>query len=162
MPEPPTTGHPCRRAHGAGLSRLRGQSDGGGRQEFPHETWCGPHEVVCAVREVHAGREYLDVVFAQRVAVGYLRQEGSLVDKLTDREVDVLLLILRGRTVSEISDILCLAGKNRGASPRNIRSKLNGADCFHGLFLWKQSWHPSRRQFRREGEAQGGARRIRD
>jgi two-component system, NarL family, invasion response regulator UvrY len=82
-------------------------------------------ELVNAIRKVYAGGSYLDSEIAQRVALAQIRDEGSPVDKLSDREIDVLLLMLRGHTTAEISDKLALAAKTVEHHRRSIRQKLN-------------------------------------
>jgi two-component system invasion response regulator UvrY len=82
-------------------------------------------ELVNAIRTVHAGGNYLDSEIAQRIALAHIRDEGSPVDKLSDREIDVLLLMLRGHTTAEISETLALAAKTVEHHRRSIRQKLN-------------------------------------
>jgi len=82
-------------------------------------------ELVNAIRKVYAGGNYLDSEMAQRMALAHIREEGSPVDKLSDREIDVLLLMLRGHTTAEISEKLALAAKTVEHHRRSIRQKLN-------------------------------------
>jgi len=82
-------------------------------------------ELVAAIRAVHARREYLDSAVAQKVALGHLRQEGSPIDKLRDREVDVLLLMLRGQIAAEISATLDMSPNTVEHHRRAIRLKFN-------------------------------------
>ena len=82
-------------------------------------------ELVNAIRKVYAGGNYLDSEMAQRMALAHIRDEGSPVDKLSDREIDVLLLMLRGHTTAEISEKLALAAKTVEHHRRSIRQKLN-------------------------------------
>lgn len=82
-------------------------------------------EIVSAIHKVYAGGNYLDSEIAQRMALAYIRDQGSPIDKLSDREIDVLLLMLRGHTMAEISDTLKLAAKTVEHHRRSIRQKLN-------------------------------------
>ena len=82
-------------------------------------------ELVNAIRKVYAGGNYLDSEMAQRMALAHIREEGSPVDKLSDREIDVLLLMLRGHTTAEISEKLALAAKTVEHHRRSIGQKLN-------------------------------------
>jgi two-component system invasion response regulator UvrY len=81
--------------------------------------------LVNAIRTVHAGGNYLDSEMAQRMALAHIREEGSPIDELSDREIDVLLLMLRGHTMAEISETLALAAKTVEHHRRSIRQKLN-------------------------------------
>ena len=76
-----------------------------------------------AIRLVHAGQQYVDASLAQQIALDQLRQSETPVDKLSDREMDVLLLLLRGLTGSEISQTLSLASKTVEHHRRSIRAK---------------------------------------
>ncbi len=82
-------------------------------------------ELVSAIRKVYAGDNYLDSEMAQRMALAHIHDQGSPIDRLSDREVDVLLLMLRGQTTAEISDTLKLAAKTVEHHRRSIRQKLN-------------------------------------
>ena len=82
-------------------------------------------ELVNAIRKVYAGGNYLDSEMAQRMALAHIRDEGSPVDKLSDREIDVLLLMLRGHTTAEVSEKLALAAKTVEPHRRSIRPKLD-------------------------------------
>ena len=82
-------------------------------------------EIVSAIHKVYAGGNYLDSEIAQRMALAHIRDQGSPIDKLSDREIDVLLLMLRGHTMAEISDTLKLAAKTVEHHRRSIRQKLN-------------------------------------
>jgi len=82
-------------------------------------------EIVSAIHKVYAGGNYLDSEIAQRMALAHIRDQGSPIDKLSDREIDVLLLMLRGHTMAEISGILKLAAKTVEHHRRGIRQKLN-------------------------------------
>lgn len=82
------------------------------------------HELLRTIRKVHGGGRYVDSRVAQRIALEHLRPGDAPVDRLSEREVDVLLLMLRGMTATEISDTLSLSGKTVEHHRRNIRHKL--------------------------------------
>ncbi len=83
------------------------------------------HEVVRTIRKVHGGLTYVDSNLAQRIALDHLRLDETPVDTLSDREIEVLLLMLRGLTAAEISQTLSLSGKTVEHHRRSIRTKLN-------------------------------------
>ena len=75
------------------------------------------------IRETEIGRNQ-DAGF---LALEYLRQGEASIDQLSDREVDILLFMLRGLTAAEISDKLALAGKTVEHHRQSIRRKMNVA-----------------------------------
>jgi two-component system invasion response regulator UvrY len=101
-------------------------------------------ELVRTIRKVHTGRCYVDAGLAQKVAIEQLRQGVNSVDQLSDREVDVLLLMLRGLTAAEISDMLALAGKTVEHHRRSIRRKLDVAtDAQLGVVAARYGFDPT-------------------
>jgi DNA-binding NarL/FixJ family response regulator len=73
-------------------------------------------EVVQAVREVHKGDCYFSQKISSRLIDSIVWQlcndEGeSQLDKLNPREIEVLQLVVEGKTSSEIADILSLSPK---------------------------------------------------
>jgi two-component system invasion response regulator UvrY len=102
------------------------------------------HELTRSIRKVYAGRHYVDAGLAQRIALEYLRQGEAPVDQLSDREVEVLLLMLRGLTAAEISDTLSLAGKTVEHHRRSIRRKLDVAtDAQLGVVAARYGFDPT-------------------
>jgi len=101
------------------------------------------HELVRTIRKVHTGRCYVDAGLAQKIAIEQLRQGVTSVDQLSDREVDVLLLMLRGLTAAQISDTLSLAGKTVEHHRRSIRNKLDVAtDAQLGVVAARYGFDP--------------------
>ena len=83
-----------------------------------------PHVLVEAVLAVARGKKYLSPDVAQSIALG----EGAAYSHgLTQREFDVLRLIIQGRTVQEIADALGLNAKTVANHQTAVRQKL-GAD----------------------------------
>ena len=102
------------------------------------------HELVRTGRRDYAGRSYVDASLAQRIALEHLSQSEARVDQLSDREVEVLLLMLRGQTAAEISDILSLTGKTVEHHRRSIRRKLNAAtDAQLGVVAARYGFDPT-------------------
>ena len=69
-----------------------------------------PYELIDAIRVVASGRRYVDAVLAQQLAeeIGGGGVERPH-ERLSDRELRVMLLLAQGRTVREIAEDLCLS-----------------------------------------------------
>jgi DNA-binding NarL/FixJ family response regulator len=82
-------------------------------------------EVVSAVRAVSSGRRYLSDRIEETVIEGYVFHKDAApgktpLDKLSDRERQILLLVAEGKSSTEISEILFLSPK----TVDNYRSRL--------------------------------------
>jgi len=69
-----------------------------------------PEELVRAIRKVASGRKYVSPLFAETL-VNYLHKETEKPshETLSDRELQVLCMIARGKTISEIAKELSLS-----------------------------------------------------
>jgi len=73
---------------------------------------CGVEEIVDAVRAVFRGERYISADIARQMALSMLPgREQSPFDRLSSREMQVLLMVSKGQGVHEISDSLCLSPK---------------------------------------------------
>lgn len=69
-------------------------------------------EVVTAVREVAAGKSFVAPGIASKLAVSLIRGSGgSPFDQLSQREMQVAMLVTQGQTTQTISDTLSLSPK---------------------------------------------------
>lgn len=69
-------------------------------------------EMVSAIRKVYGGERYLSTEIAQKMAINSLQSaQESPFDELSEREMQVMLMITRGMTVPEISAQLFLSSK---------------------------------------------------
>jgi DNA-binding NarL/FixJ family response regulator len=77
-----------------------------------------PHEIIQAVRDVHAGKSTLDAVIAQKLVALIARQaETQPVERLSNRELEVLALAAKGFTNKAI-------GTQLGISDRTVQGHL--------------------------------------
>jgi DNA-binding NarL/FixJ family response regulator len=83
-----------------------------------------PNVLVDAVLSVARGKKYLSAEIAQKIA---LIDGSSSPHGLTQRECDVLRLVVQGQTVQEIADALGLNYKTVANHQSAVRQKL-GAD----------------------------------
>jgi len=68
-------------------------------------------ELVQAMHAVYAGQRYISTEVAQKMAIGTLPGGGSSFDVLSQREMQVLLMVAEGQNHHEIADILCVSPK---------------------------------------------------
>ncbi len=69
-------------------------------------------EMAMAIRKVHKGERYLSAEIAQQMAISSLQApQETPFDLLSEREMQVMLMITRGMTVQEISETLFLSTK---------------------------------------------------
>jgi len=68
-----------------------------------------PRELISAVREVSAGRTFIEPAVAQRMMTSHVANTKNPFDVLTRREYEVLLMLLDDRSTDEISSKLHLS-----------------------------------------------------
>ena len=91
-------------------------------------------EVVEAVRAVHAGKRYLTRKVSDVVVDGYVREHraSSPLESLSPREREIMLLVVKGRSSSEIADALHLSPKTVETHRSRLMEKL-GVENVIGL-----------------------------
>ena len=73
---------------------------------------CAFEEIVRAIRVVYSGERYICAAIAQQLALSALPgANGSPFERLSQRELQVMLMVTQGHNVQEISDRLCLSPK---------------------------------------------------
>ena len=86
----------------------------------------GPEELVSAVRKVAGGGRYVSMRTAESLAFevqGRFRQSPH--ESLSDRELQVLCMIARGKTVKEVAEELTLSPKTVSTYRARVLAKLN-------------------------------------
>jgi two-component system invasion response regulator UvrY len=83
-----------------------------------------PEELVTAVRKVAGGQRYLGNSVAQSMALSHLRKDRDPLNLLSSREVEIFVLLARGRSVNEIATALNLSPKTVHAHRANVMRKL--------------------------------------
>ncbi|MBG1259708.1 response regulator [Nostoc commune] len=86
-----------------------------------------PNEILDAIRIVHKGQKYIPHSIAAKLA----ERMGS--EELSDRELDVLRLIAKGKNNQQISAVLNIAESTVRFHTNNIISKLNVSDRTQAL-----------------------------
>lgn len=85
---------------------------------------CSAEEVVLAVRTVKRGQRYISREVAQNLALNTVTGKGGGLEALSQRELQVLLMITQGRSIQEISDSLFLSPKTVSTYRSRIFKKL--------------------------------------
>jgi two-component system, NarL family, invasion response regulator UvrY len=86
---------------------------------------CPVEEMVGAIQKVHAGQRYIAPAIAQQMALSMLPGEGSVVDLLSQRELQVLIMISRGMRTNMISEKLSLSPKTISTYRKRLHEKLD-------------------------------------
>ena len=84
--------------------------------------------VITAIREVLAGRPFLSQDMSAKLISNFATggtNEANPTDKLSDRELEILELIGKGRDVHEIAKALHISGKTVETHRAHIKEKLN-------------------------------------
>ncbi|HKK14678.1 MAG TPA: UvrY/SirA/GacA family response regulator transcription factor [Gammaproteobacteria bacterium] len=86
---------------------------------------CAVDEIVTAIRTVHQGERYIGADIARQLALSMLPGgKRSPFDKLSQREMQVMLMVTQGHSLQEISDKLCLSPKTVSTYRYRLYEKL--------------------------------------
>lgn len=81
-------------------------------------------EMVKAIRVVQVGQKYISADIAQAMALKPFREDASPFDQLSERELQIGMMIVNCQRVQEISDTLCLSPKTVNSYRYRIFDKL--------------------------------------
>ena len=82
-------------------------------------------QLVTAIRRASSGQRYFLPTIAERLADLATRTENTPIDRLTDREREVLKLISRGRTALEASQALGVSLRTIVSITKSIKTKFS-------------------------------------
>jgi two-component system, NarL family, invasion response regulator UvrY len=83
-------------------------------------------EMVIAIKQVMSGKRYIASDIAQQMALNALNPiDGSPFDELSEREMQVMLMITKGQKVQHISEQLFLSPKTVNSYRYRLFEKLN-------------------------------------
>ena len=87
---------------------------------------CSADEMLAAIRSVMQGQYYISGEVAQKLTLANFRRgdEPSLLDKLTPREMQVMMMIIGGQVNQQISDALFLSPKTVSTYRHRLFEKL--------------------------------------
>lgn len=85
---------------------------------------CSADELVVAVRQVAGGRRYLAPAVAQQLALATLDGMASPFDVLSSRELEVAMMLVRGKPLTIIGEQLNLSPKTVSTYKQRLMEKL--------------------------------------
>ncbi len=85
-------------------------------------------EMIRAIKRVRAGHRYISPVVAQKLALSMLDGDQSPLDKLSKRELEVLIKISQGQSNREIAEQLHLSPKTTSTYRARLLEKLNASN----------------------------------
>jgi len=87
---------------------------------------CGINEIVNAIRAVCEGERYISADIAQEIALNVMPGSNqSPFQTLSQREMQVMMMVTQGQNVQAISDKLCLSPKTISTYRHRLFEKLN-------------------------------------
>jgi two-component system invasion response regulator UvrY len=89
---------------------------------------CSADELLRAIRDVARGKKYLAGDIAQQLALGSLSGSASPFDTLSPRELEIVMLLVRGQRMTEIGTRLSLSAKTVATHKYNAFEKLGVKD----------------------------------
>lgn len=82
-----------------------------------------------AIRQVAAGKLFLEPALAQEIVVEQVGRPGSPLENLSAREFEVFVMLARGKSVAEIAAVLFLSPRTVGTHLYNIKQKLGAGNA---------------------------------
>jgi DNA-binding NarL/FixJ family response regulator len=107
-------------------------------------------KVITAIRQVLAGKIYMSeslaAIFAEKFVDGRLPASGSLVEQLSDRELETFQLLGKGYETRQVAEIMNVSMKTVQAHCAHIKEKLrltNAAELLREAVRWQENYPAS-------------------
>lgn len=85
-------------------------------------------EMVQAIRTVYAGQRYLSSAIANKVSLKRVSDKGTAIfNELSEREMQIMLLVTQGMRIQDVADKLCLSPKTVNSYRYRLYEKLGVA-----------------------------------
>jgi len=104
-------------------------------------------KVIMAIRQVLAGKIYMSedlaVMFAEKFVDGRLAASGSLVEQLSDRELETFQLLGKGYETRQVAERMNVSMKTVQAHCAHIKEKLkltNAAELLREAVRWQENY----------------------
>lgn len=91
--------------------------------------------IIDCIQKVAEGKTYLDPLISQ-LLMSDMRNNQGILGNLSNHEVDILRLISRHKTTTEIAEMLFISPKTVSNHRSNISKKLNLSGVQNGLLKW--------------------------
>lgn len=86
----------------------------------------GPDEMINAIRMVHSGQRYISPEIAQQMALSQFASDAENPFKdLSERELQIMMMITKGQKVTDISEQLSLSPKTVNSYRYRLFNKLD-------------------------------------
>ncbi len=86
----------------------------------------GSNEMITAIRTVHSGQRYISPEIAQQMALSqFTSNVENPFNELSERELQIMMMITKGQKVTDISEQLSLSPKTVNSYRYRLFSKLN-------------------------------------
>lgn len=85
---------------------------------------CNVDEMIHAIRQVAAGKRYISPTIAQSLALSLLPGAESPFERLSQRELQVMMMLMQGHKMCDISTKLCLSPKTISTYRYRLYEKL--------------------------------------
>ena len=86
---------------------------------------CGAEEMITAILAVNAGDRYIGREVAQHLAMNLFNGKGRTpIAELSSRELEVLMLVVKGGKIKDIADKLCISPKTVSTYRYRLYNKL--------------------------------------
>jgi two-component system invasion response regulator UvrY len=83
-------------------------------------------EIINAVKTVHAGKQYFTKDIAEKLALTFIKyRDQSPLDTISDREMEIMMMVAQGYKNIEISRMLCLSPKTTSTYRYRLYEKLD-------------------------------------
>ena len=85
---------------------------------------CNVDEMIKSIQQVFSGKRYISPTVAQSLALSLLPGTDSPFERLSQRELQVMMMLMQGDKMSDISDKLCLSPKTISTYRYRLYEKL--------------------------------------
>lgn len=92
-------------------------------------------EMVEAIKDVHRGGRYIAKDIAQQLALSMLPGQDSIIDSLSKRELQILMMIAQAHKNNEIAETLNLSPKTVSTYRKRLHEKLDVSNDIEMLHL---------------------------